>query len=50
MSLNPVSILPIAWACVSFAQAADQPDTGFLYNLVKQAASRMTAPPHGLMK
>jgi hypothetical protein len=30
MSLRPVSILTIAWVCVSFAQAADQPTTGIL--------------------
>jgi hypothetical protein len=32
MSLHPISILIIAWACVSFAQAEDQPTSGFLYN------------------
>jgi hypothetical protein len=32
MSLRTTLIVAIAWACVSLAQAADQPTDGFLYN------------------
>jgi hypothetical protein len=31
-------ILMIAWACVSFAQAADQPTSGFLYNTSERSS------------